>query len=85
MCGDEGWCVVWNLRKEGCSLVAEWCTTVCGDEGKCVVCNLPKAGSSLIADCCDGDRHEIKRNSRGLAGGYATPGLWGQVLRGCVQ
>ena len=45
---------------------------MCGDEGRCVVLNLRKAGCSLIADCRDGDRHEIKRDSRGLAGGHAT-------------
>ena len=84
VCGDEGRCVVCNLRKAGCSLIAYCCTTVCGDEGKCVVCNLRKAGCSLIADCCDGDRHGIERDSRGLAGGLATPRLWRQVLRGCV-
>ena len=81
VCGDEGRKgVVRNLRKAGCSLIAYCCTTVCGDEGRCVVCNLRKAGCSLIADCCDGDRHEIERDSRGLAGGHATPRLWGQVL-----
>ena len=37
------------------------------------MCNLRKVGCSLIADCCDGDLHEIKRDSRGLAGGHATP------------
>ena len=62
----------------------ETSTTVCGDEGRSVVCNLRKAGCSLIADCCDGDRHEIKRDSRGLAGGHATPDVWGQLFRGCV-
>ena len=34
----------------------------------------------MIDDCCDGDRHEIKRDSRGLAGEHATPLVWGQVL-----
>ena len=48
-------------------------TTVCGDEGRCVVCNLRKEGCYLIVHCCDGDRHEIKRDSRGLAGEHATP------------
>ena len=52
VCGDEGKCVVCNLRKTGCSLIADCCTTVVGDEGRCVVCNLRKAGCSLIADCC---------------------------------
>ena len=37
----------------------------------CAICG--KAGCSLIADCCDGDRHEIERDPRGLAGGHATP------------
>ena len=55
----------------------ETSTTVCGDEGRCVVFNLRKAGCSLIADCYDGDRHEIERDSRGLAGGQATPPLMG--------
>ena len=77
VCGDEGRCVVRNLRKAGCSLIAYCCTTVCGDEGRCVVFNLRKAGCSLIADCYDGDRHEIERDSRGLAGGQATPPLMG--------
>ena len=58
----------------------ETSTTVCGDEGGCVVWNLRKAGCSLITDCCDGDRHEIERDSRGLAGGHAPPRFWGQVL-----
>ena len=52
VCGDEGMCVVCNLRKAGCSLIAYCCTTVCGDEGRCVVSNLRKAGCSLVADCC---------------------------------
>ena len=46
---------------------------VYGDVGRCVVCNLQKAGCSLFAVCRDGDRHEIERDSRGLAGGHATP------------
>ena len=31
VCGDEGRCVVYNLRKAGCSLIAYCCTTVCGE------------------------------------------------------
>ena len=31
VCGDEGRCVVCNLRKAGCSLIAYCCTTVCGE------------------------------------------------------
>ena len=84
VCGDEGRCVVCNLRKEGCLLIAYCCTTVCGDEGRCVVCNLRKEDCSLSPDCGDSDRHEIERDSRGLAGGHATPHVWGHVLRGCV-
>ena len=76
VCGDEGRCAVCNLRKAGCSLIAGCCTTVCGDEGRCVVCNLRKAGS-LIAECCDGDRHEIKRDSRWIEIGVAgAPSVW---------
>ena len=52
VCGDEGRCVVCNLRKAGCSLIADCCTTVCSDEGRCVVRNLRKAACSRIADCC---------------------------------
>ena len=37
VCGDEGMCVVCNLRKAGCSLIADCFTTVCGDKGRCVV------------------------------------------------
>ena len=55
VCGDEGRCVLCNLRKAGYSLIAYCCTTVCGDEGRCVVCYLRKEGCSLISDCCDGD------------------------------
>ena len=74
--GDKGRCVVCNLRKAGCSLIAYCCTTVCGDKGRCVVCILRKAGCSLITDCCNGDRQEIERDARGLAGGHATPRLY---------
>ena len=82
-----GLCVIQSLRLAGAAYggIKETSTTVCGDEGRCVVFNLRKAGCSLIADCSDGDRHEIERNSRGLAGRHATPRLWGQALRGCVQ
>ena len=52
MCGDEGRCVVCNLRKAGCSMIVDCCTTVCGDKGRCVMCNLRKAGCFFIADCC---------------------------------
>ena len=77
VCGDKGRCVVCNLRKAGCSLIADCCTTVCGDEGRCVACNLRKEGCSLIANCCDGDRHEIKRESRWLEIGVAgVPSVW---------
>ena len=31
VCGDEGRCVVRNLRKAGCSLIAYCCTMVCGE------------------------------------------------------
>ena len=50
---------------------------MCGDEGRCVVYNLRKEVCSLIADYCDGDRHEIKRDSRWLAIGVArVPSVW---------
>ena len=80
VCSDEGRCVVCNLRKAGCSLIAYCCTTACGEIAGvlCAICG--KAGCSLFADCCDDDRHEIERDPRGLAGGHATPRLWGQVL-----
>ena len=78
VCGDEGTCVVCNLRKAGCSLIAYCCTTVCGDKGRCVVCILRKAGCSLITDCCNGDRQEIERDARGLAGGHRPPAYIGK-------
>ena len=80
--GDEGRCVVCNLRKAGCSLIAYCCATVCGDVGRCVVSNLRKVGCSLIADSCDGVRHEIERDYRDLARGHETTRLWGQVRLG---
>ena len=63
----------------------ETSTTVCGNEGKRVVCNLRKAGCSLIDDCCDGDRHEIKRDSRGLSGRHSTPRLWDKCSEGASR
>ena len=48
VCGDEGRCVLCNLRKAGYSLIAYCCTTVCGDVGRCVACNLQKAGCCLL-------------------------------------
>ena len=77
VCGDEGRCLLCNLRNAGCSLIADCCTTVCDDEGRCVVCNSRKACCSLIADCCDGDRHEIKSDSRRLEIGVTgVPSVW---------
>ena len=61
VCGDEGRCVVCNLRKAGCSKIAYCCTTVRGDKGRCVVCNLRKAGCSLIAYCCTTVCGEIRQ------------------------
>ena len=58
---------------------------MCGNEGKRVVCNLRKAGCSLIDDCCDGDRHEIKRDSRGLWGRHSTPRLWDKCSGGASR
>ena len=39
----------------------------------------------MIADCCDGDRHEIERDSRGLAGGHATPRYGDKYFEGASR
>ena len=49
MCGDESRCVVCNLRKAGCSLIAYCCTTVCGDDRQ--VCCVQFAENRLFAIC----------------------------------
>ena len=76
-----GWPVcdpVLRLAGAAYSESKETSTTVCGDEGWCVVCNLRKAGCSLITDCCNGDRQEIERDARGLAGGHRPPAYIGK-------
>ena len=83
-----GWPVcdpVLRLAGAGYGGSKETSTTVCGDEGRCVVCNLRKAGCSLIVDCCDGDRHEIELDSRGLAGGHATPTYGDKYFEGASR
>ena len=46
VCGDEGRCVVCNLRKAGCSLIAYCCTTACGEIGQ--VCCVQFAEKQVV-------------------------------------
>ena len=49
VCGDEGRCVVCNLRKAGCSRIAYCCTTVFGEDRQ--VCCVRFAEIRLFAIC----------------------------------
>ena len=46
VCGDEGRCVVCNLRKSGCSLIAYCCTKVCGEDRQ--VCCVQFAEKQVV-------------------------------------